>query len=155
MARFFIGSATHKLDGKGRVSLPSAYRDVLRRQDSEDEFVLVPRLPGKDHHIALSRPGHERLIKRLGAQSYPSEAHKREMRRLYIAEARAFQLEDGGRFVLPKDLRDMLGLTKEAQFVGDGETFQIWEPGRYAEVTGAVPEAEIGPVEIDLAGLVE
>jgi MraZ protein len=152
LARYFIGSATHKLDAKGRVSLPSDYRAVLRAQGSEDSFVVVPR-PGADPcHLAFSGPGHERLIERIGSADYPSPAHRRETRRRFISEARPVALEDGGRFVLPRDLREALGLDKEVQFVGDGETFQIWEPGAWESLHGAAEEADA--VEIDFAGLV-
>ncbi len=154
MARFFIGSATHKLDGKGRVSLPSDFRDVLRAQESADEFILVPAEPAGEFHLAFSRAGHERLIQRLGAMSYPSPAHKRAARRRFIAEAKPISVEEGGRFVLPRELREALGLEGAAQFVGDGETFQIWHPERYAAVETAA-ETELEPVELDFAGLVE
>lgn len=155
MARFFIGSATHKLDGKGRVSLPSDFRDALRAQESADAFILVPAAEGAAHHLCFSRAGHERLIQRLGALSYPSPAHKRAARRRYIADAKPISVEEGGRFVLARELREGLGLSAQVQFIGDGETFQIWEPGAYAEATAPEPEAPLDPVEIDFAGLVE
>ena len=153
MARYFIGSARHRLDAKGRVSLPSDYRAVLREQGSAEAFVIVPRPTPEPFHLAFSVPGHERLIERIGAVAYPSAEQKRETRRRFISEARPVGLEDGGRFVLARDLREALGLGAEAAFVGDGETFQIWDPAPWERLHGpAAAAAE--PVEIDFAGLV-
>ncbi len=150
--RYFIGSATHKLDAKGRVSLPSDYREVLRAQESADVFVVVPAEPGGDFHLAFSRTGHERLIERLAGLSYATPAQRRETRRRYISEARPVSLEEGGRFVMGRELRERLGLDKEVLFVGDGETFQIWSPARYAGLHGAAEES--GALDLDFGGLV-
>ncbi|MGF1446195.1 MAG: division/cell wall cluster transcriptional repressor MraZ [Pikeienuella sp.] len=159
MARFFIGSATHKLDGKGRVSLPSDFRDVLKEQagasGGAEEFVLVPAQGDQAFHTGLSRSGHEALVRRISGARYPNAAVKRAVRQRFIAAAKPISVEEGGRFVLPRELREVLGLTNAVQFVGDGETFQIWQPERYAELAVEVPEAELDAVDLDFAGLVE
>ncbi|MEM9147358.1 MAG: hypothetical protein AAGC57_14285 [Pseudomonadota bacterium] len=151
--RYFIGSAAHKLDAKGRVSLPADYREVLRAQDSADVFVIVPAGAGVGYHLALSRQGHERLIERIASMSFASPEQKRETRRRFISEARPVSVEEGGRFVLARELRDSLGLDKEVCFVGDGETFQIWRPEDQAAAAAAAAEAA-APVDVDFAGLV-
>ncbi|MEO0622288.1 MAG: hypothetical protein AAFU49_04720 [Pseudomonadota bacterium] len=153
MVRYFIGSAAHKLDAKGRVSLPADYREVLKTQDSADVFVIVPAGAGVPFHLAFSRQGHERLIERIAGMTFANPAEKRETRRRFISEARPISVEEGGRFVLSKELREGLGLDKEVQFVGDGETFQIWQPSAHAKAEAAAAEAA-APAEIDFAGLV-
>lgn len=153
MVRYFIGSAAHKLDAKGRVSLPADYRDVLKAQESADVFVIVPAGAGVPFHLAFSRQGHERLIERIAAMSFASPEQKRETRRRFISEARPVSVEEGGRFVLSRELRDALGLDKEVQFVGDGETFQIWQPATHAAAEAKAAETA-EPAELDFAGLV-
>lgn len=151
--RFFIGSALHKLDAKGRVSLPSDYREVLREHGAADGFILVPA-QGSDFHLALSRTAHEALVQRLGGMSYASPKQRADTRRRFISNARPISLEDGGRFVLTQGEREALGLAREVRFVGDAETFQIWEPGHYEAVHGPEEAAEDVAADVDLAGLV-
>ena len=45
-----------------------------------------------------------------------------------LTDARQIPVDDAGRIVLSKDLRDQLGLDGEVRFVGRGSSFEIWEP---------------------------
>lgn len=154
MARHFIGTATHKLDAKGRVSLPSDFRDVLEAHGARDRFVLVPASDGVEAHIAFSVAGHERLVDALSADpdAFSSEDEERETRRRYIWSAKPIAVEDTGRFVLSQDLRAMIGLSDQARFVGDGQTFQIWEPGRFDALHGG--DTPVRPKKLNLARMV-
>jgi len=58
------------LDAKGRVSLPSDFRDVLEAHGARDRFVLVPASDGVEAHIAFSVAGHERLVDALSADAF-------------------------------------------------------------------------------------
>lgn len=144
------------MDGKGRVSLPSQYRQVLSElggSDGGDSFIIVPR-PGLDPcHVGFSILAHQRLVARIGRMQFGSAAHRDETRRRYIAEAVMVTMEEGGRFVLPRDLRDPLDLGAEVQFVADADTFQIWNPETYAAEQAA--KAAAAPFEpLDLTELV-
>ena len=152
MSKFFIGSATHKLDAKGRVSLPSDFRDVLRFEGVPDRFVLVPAGEGGDFHTAFTKPGHERLVKRLSKTKFSSDDEEFLTRQRYIWNAKPIAVEDTGRFVLSQELRNQLGLTDQAYFLGDGPTFQIWEPGRFAALDGKHSGAE--PKKLNLARMI-
>lgn len=137
VTRNFIGSATHKVDAKGRVSLPSDYRDVLREQGSPDGFILIPADDLEPMHVCMSRAGHSELIAMLSQQDYETLEEEQATRRRYIGNARPVSVEDGGRFVLSRELREGLALSGEARFVGDGGTFQIWQPAAYDALFGA------------------
>ena len=151
VARNFIGSATHKLDAKGRVSLPSDYREVLKAHGSPDHFVLIPADEVDPMHVALTPAGHAELIAALTDQDYDSPEEEQATRLRYIGNARPISVEEGGRFVLSRDLREAIGLRDAVRFVGDGGTFQLWEPGacdaRFA------PEKKVRPRRVRLAGI--
>ncbi|MEM1345513.1 MAG: division/cell wall cluster transcriptional repressor MraZ [Pseudomonadota bacterium] len=83
-------------------------------------------------HTAFTVAGHDALIARLKDLKYDNPIQREATRRRYIGLARRISVEEGGRFVLAKDLREMLGLEGAVQFVGDGGTFQLWHPDRYA-----------------------
>ncbi len=50
---------------------------------------------------------------------------------LYFSRVQEFQIDDEGRIVLSQSLRDMIGLTGDAIFVGKGNRFEIWAPETY------------------------
>jgi len=131
VTRYFRGSATHKLDAKGRVSLPSDYREVLRAHGSEQVFVVVPAGEDEACHTGFTLAGHDLLVRQIEDFPFEDEDEAIETRRRYIGDARTLAIEEGGRFVLPRDLRQPLGLTNEVFFFGDGATFQLWHPETY------------------------
>ncbi|GMG82335.1 division/cell wall cluster transcriptional repressor MraZ [Paralimibaculum aggregatum] len=150
----FIGSAKHKVDAKGRVSLPSDYREVLSFHRCAEEFILVPAGRG-DSHLGMTRVAHERLVSRVNQTKYKTPRQRQQARRRYIHEARPVSLEDGGRFVLSRELREELDLEGWVKFVGEGDTFEMWKPERYEEVHGPEDEEDAEPFEMDLTGLVD
>lgn len=159
MTRNFTGSVTHKLDAKGRVSLPSGFREVLRAAsaaasrpaDALDEFMLIPAWDDEQTHLAMTLPGHEQLVRTLGEADFDTPEEEAMTRLRYIGLARRLAVEDGGRFVLAKDLREALGLSDAVHFVGDGGTFQIWEPGAFAARTA--PRAGPQPKTLSMRGI--
>lgn len=149
VTRNFIGSATHRLDGKGRVSLPSSFRDVLRAHETPDDFVLIPAAGDDPAHIAMTPAGHAELIAALVEEDYDSPEQEDATRQRYIGDARPISVEEHGRFVLSRDLREALALSDQVRFVGDGGTFQIWNPETHAARLG--PESGVQPKRIRLS----
>jgi MraZ protein len=128
--KHFTGSATHKVDGKGRVSLPAEFRKVLEAVGS-GHVVLLPQMNRSDAHAGLSQLGYEALLDRIERMDVSHEEREAASYR-FMHNARAIPVDDAGRIVLSKDLRDMIGIGSEVLFTGDGSFFQLWEPGRYA-----------------------
>lgn len=128
--RLFSSNVTNRIDAKGRVSIPAAFRKVL---DSEETpgVVLIPELEGMQ---AIEGMGHSRLedfaaaIENRGQLDEITYAFKVTI----LGEARQVQIDDAGRIVLSQDVRDIADLNGDtALFVGIGSTFQIWNPARY------------------------
>lgn len=128
MLRFFTGSSTHKVDAKGRVSLPADYRKVLEALGST-HIVVLPRMYQSDAHVVLSQAGYEKVIEQFEAMDL-SHADTEALSLRIVADARQIPVDEAGRIVLSKDLREQIGIEDEARFVGGGSSFQIWQPGR-------------------------
>jgi MraZ protein len=140
LSNYFINSALHKLDAKGRVSLPSDFRDILKASASAETFVLVPKSDDVACHIAYARPTHDALIEDIEGTEFDSEDEEDATRSRYIWSARAISLEEGGRFVLTREEREALGLDGQVYFKGNGMIFEIWNPETHARLkpgTGA------------------
>lgn len=152
MLKHFTGSATHKVDAKGRVSLPAEFRKVLEAVGS-GHVVLLPQMNHPDAHAGLSQLGYETLLDRIERMELSHEERQAASFR-FMHNARAVPVDDAGRIVLAKELRDMIGVGGEVLFAGDGSTFQIWEPGRYAAFAARLREPSLDIARrVSLGGL--
>ncbi|EEW24229.1 division/cell wall cluster transcriptional repressor MraZ [Rhodobacter ferrooxidans] len=141
MARSFVGSFDQVVDGKGRVSIPAAFRRVIEQGDSERKDGEKPTV-----YIAYGEPGRAYLegysadgLAELQAQvnDLPYDFDGREaMEDLYFTNVMEAQLDDTGRIVLTQVLRDKIGLHDKAMFVAKGSRFEIWEPETYTVQRG-------------------
>jgi MraZ protein len=138
VARRFRGESVHKVDQKGRVSVPASFRRVIEEGDpdwasgSSPNFVLIYGFPGKPHLEGYTMAGMDALddmVSRLPRFSKQRQA----MERLLNTKAIYAQVDDNGRIILSARLRDVAGLDGEAVFAGMGDHFQIWSPGAYHE----------------------
>ncbi len=136
MSRRFRGESLHKVDLKGRVSIPAPFRRVLEDGDPEfktgsnPNFVIVyggVKTPCLEAYTINSISTVDQLISKL-----PRFSREREILERFInTQSLYIQLDENGRIVLPPKLKSLIGLEGEAIFAGMGEKFQIWEPKTY------------------------
>ena len=146
MSRRFRGGFVHKVDGKGRVSVPSSFRRTIISgdPDSDGGKAKVVLTWGRDDLNCIEGytvDGIEDVYDEIEALDRYSE--ERELLEMMINGCSdEFDVDDNGRMGL-KDLRDKIGITGEAMFVGLGAKFQIWVPEEY-EALMAKKKAEFG-----------
>lgn len=125
----FLSSSVNRVDAKGRVSVPSAFRAVLAMRGAGELYALR----------ALDAPamdvGGLDLLDRYEAQIAQMDPF------LQMADDMSFFIHGDGTFLKPDGegrifltdfIREHTGITSEAAFVGRGNFFQIWEPARLA-----------------------
>lgn len=126
----FLSRATNKLDAKGRVSVPAAFRQVLTNDGFEGVYCFPsPFGPSID-------AGGNQLVNEINARLAGLSPLAREYDLLsaaYLGNSDILKMDAEGRIMLPEKFREHTGITNEATFVGLGKKFQIWEPSRYAE----------------------
>ena len=124
----FLSHFHSRLDAKGRVSIPAAYRAVLAGDGFEGLYVY----PSLDVP-ALDCGGNALLgeIKGLvdGQESY-SDARAMFSTAL-MATSDILKVDAEGRIVLTERLKSEAGIASEVCFAGLGRKFQIWEPERF------------------------
>ncbi|MEM8658631.1 MAG: cell division/cell wall cluster transcriptional repressor MraZ [Pseudomonadota bacterium] len=136
MNRRFRGESVHKVDGKGRVSIPASFRRVLEEGDpdwapgQQPTVVLVYGIPGASCVEGYSVQGITALDDRVSRMPMFSKSRKALERMLNTRSVYA-QVEDNGRIVLSPRLREIIA-PGEAVFAGMGDRFQIWDPEAYA-----------------------
>ncbi|MEM6727565.1 MAG: division/cell wall cluster transcriptional repressor MraZ [Pseudomonadota bacterium] len=150
MARRFRGESHHKVDAKGRVSIPASYRRVIEAGDPDWTEGLLPRFVivyGGDTRSFLEGfplTALEEVDNKIA--KFPRGSAKRKaLERLYSAQSVEAEVDNTGRIVLPAKLRDKIGLSGEALFVASGDTFEIWEPGAYDASIAALDEEGFDP----------
>lgn len=126
----FLSTTTNRVDRKGRISVPAAFRSALPAGGFEGIVVYASFkhdcIHGAD--LGFMEKLSDSIHGDFGLYSDENEA----LANAILASARQLPFDPEGRVLLPRDLIEHAGISKEATFVGLGKTFQIWEPAAYA-----------------------
>lgn len=136
MVRRFRGESNHKVDGKGRVSIPALFRRVLEAGDPNWTEGLNPELVivYGDHRRKFLECYTMEAIADVDTKiaGLPRGSVPRKMlERMFHGQSYPTTVDETGRIVLPAKLRAKIGLEDEAFFIAAGDTFQIWKPETY------------------------
>ncbi len=126
----FQGEFGNNMDDKGRVSIPAAFREVLKNCHAENQLIIT-RTPHFRCLVAYPKREWNRLQKRIS--STPPSESLRAYKHIVYSSAQEFMPDRQGRVLLSPALRDYASLSRNVQFVGDGETFQIWDKSGWDE----------------------
>jgi MraZ protein len=135
----FVSNVVLRLDSKGRVSIPAAFRAVLTR-DGFDGLYCYPALD----QPAIDAGGNALMaeIEALIANQPLYSAARENLALALYGTSETLKVDAEGRVSLTGHFKDYAGISDEVAFVGLGHKFQIWEPGRFraqlAEATGTV-----------------
>ncbi len=127
-----------KLDKKGRVLLPAAFRDELPADD-RGAFVLYhsPNVPGVVN--GNSRTGFDAMLERLRVEALGPKGSLKvalddeafDPAGYLSASARTIAMEPDGRFSMPAEFSQALEADTGVMLIGKGDKFQMWNPGRW------------------------
>jgi MraZ protein len=119
----FKGTYRYRIDGKGRLPVPAAFRKALAGQGAE--AVVATFL---DQCLAVYPPSEwMRLEDRLRA--LPSFGRTtRALTRSLLSRASDCALDVQGRILVPPALRQAAGLEREVAIVGALDRFEVWAP---------------------------
>jgi MraZ protein len=122
----FRGGPVLTLDGKGRITVPARYRDVLMA--TVNGQMVIAKNP--DGCLSLyPLPVWEQFESSVLALSVEDEA----WRRLYVGSATEVEIDGGSRVLIPPELRAWAGLERDVKFMGVGPNFELWDMARYEE----------------------
>ena len=146
MARVFRGEGHHKVDGKGRVSIPALFRRVLEAGDPDWTEGLNPNLVivYGDHRRKYLECYTMQAIEEVDARiarMQRGSIERRMLELMFNGQSVPTSVDETGRLVLPAKLRTKIGLESEAYFIATGDTFQIWKPETFDAIEKARTEA--------------
>ncbi len=123
----FRGRYDHTVDGKGRTSLPSRFRDVLA---ASGEVRLVVTTGLDPCLVAYPLKEWTAFEDRLSAlpQFDPMVAN---LRRIYVSGAVDCDVDRLGRLLVPQSLREHAGIDREVVWAGMGRHIELWSKARF------------------------
>jgi len=115
----FMGEYNHSIDAKGRIIVPSKFRELLG-----ERFVVTKGLDG----CLWVFPSEEWESFSEKLRSLPvANKDARKFVRHFMAGAMDAELDKQGRILLPQNLRDFAELEKDITMVGTGARIEIWD----------------------------
>ena len=135
----FRGANAISLDTKGRVTVPTRYRQLLL-DDCQGQLVCT--IDTQQPCLLLyPLPEWEEIEQKLSRLSSMNPAERR-LQRLLLGNAMEGEMDKNGRFLLSAPLRQHADLTKEVMLVGQLNKFEIWSAEAWNKQIQADIEAE-------------
>ena len=121
----FMGEYNHTIDAKGRLIIPSKFREILG-----DVFVVTKGLDGC--LFVYDNEEWKRFEEKL--RSLPiTNKEARQFVRFFLAGATEAEVDKQGRILIPNVLREFAELTKDVVLVGVGSRIEIWGKERFED----------------------
>lgn len=119
----FRGATKVTLDAKGRMAIPTRYRERLSARSDGQIVVTVD----KDHCLLIyPLPEWEELERKL--VRLPS-MHKvaRRIVRIMVGYATEVEMDGSGRILVSRELREFASLDRQGMLIGQGNKFELWD----------------------------
>jgi MraZ protein len=126
----FRGATKLTLDSKGRLAMPTKYRErILERSNGR----LIATVDRADRCLLIyPLPEWEEIELKLRRLPTLNPAARR-LQRLMIGHASDLELDASGRVLIPPNLREYAALSRTAMLVGQGNRFELWDEAAWNE----------------------
>ena len=119
----FLGQFQHNLDDKGRLMIPSRFRELL----AAGAFITQ----GFDRCLMVMTDYYfKQVYDRISAMNL-ADPNTRLLRRFILSNAYPVDIDKVGRILVPQNLRQGIMLENEAIVAGQGEYFEVWTPSEW------------------------
>lgn len=125
----FLSCYENRLDTKGRISVPAAFRSSLNNENFSGVVLYRSFTHNCIEGVSMSRM---EKIASATDQMEMFDGDLDDLSALVFADARPLQFDVTGRIIIPEDLLKHANITDTALFVGRGNSFQIWNPSDFA-----------------------
>ena len=126
----FLSSAVNRIDAKGRVSVPAHFRTVVQQRGYSELYAIrqldVPALDVGGLDLL------DRYEERMKLED-PFLQAADDMSFFVHGDGAFLKLDQDGRITVTDFIREHTGISSEVAFVGRGNFFQMWEPGRLGD----------------------
>lgn len=137
-----FGEYRHKIDAKGRLSLPAAFRKGLTE---DTQLVVVPNVKTgflSVYTVEAFEAWQDALFEKKGGYN-PGDRMHVMLRTKLNASAMPAKIDAAGRITLVAKQREMAALEKDAVLVGNTDHFEIWDAVRWDEFQSSIDLDEL------------
>lgn len=145
----FQGETAITLDDKGRLAIPTGYRELVAR-DCGNRLVITynPFEPGSLYLYPY--PVWERLRDQVNALPKTKKTNRALQLKL-IGAATFVEPDSAGRISVPGSHRNAVGIEKRAVLLGMGDKFELWsEQAHHAQIRQVIADEDLGEELLDL-----
>ena len=137
----FQGVVGINLDAKGRVAIPTKYRDELSSR-LDNKLVLTSH----PHRCLLLYPSEAWSPIRAKIMTFSSFDPKLSLwKRLLVGFAEEIELDTAGRMLVPASQRQFAGLEKRIMLVGQGSHFELWSESSWEQQISQFDDGPTNP----------
>lgn len=128
--QLFISKYINDIDTRGRVAVPVSYRNLLENENCK-EIVLYPSF--KNKCIEASSIKRFEHITKIIQNLDPFCEERDAFETIVLGESAFLSFEQGGRVVIPSNLKEYAQIDKQICFIGKGSFFELWNPNIFDE----------------------
>jgi MraZ protein len=127
---FFTSEYESKLDAKGRLVLPARIKAQLPAEGGTEANELVIRRGFEQCFIIYPMVEFKKVFSKISGLSEFNEEY-RKLQRNFFSGTATVELDNNGRFVVPKTMLTYAGIDKDVILVGMGNKVEVWNPKVY------------------------
>jgi MraZ protein len=144
----FQGETAISVDEKGRLAIPTAYRDAVARGGNR---LVVTYNPYEAGCLWLYPESAWQVVRdQVNALPNAKRVHRNLQLKL-VGAATVIEPDGNGRVLLPQTHRAAAGLDKKAVLLGMGKKFELWsEQAHLAQIQSTIGEDEVSDDMLDL-----
>ena len=145
----FQGETAITIDDKGRLAIPTAYRDLVARECGNQLVITYnPFEAGCLYLYPL--PVWEKVRDQVNALPR-TRSVSRTLQLKLVGAAAVVEPDGSGRISIPASQRSAVGIEKKAVLLGMGDKFELWsEQAHHEQIRQTLGDADLGD---DLVGL--
>ena len=126
---YFSGEYECKMDAKGRVVLPAKVKACLPHETGNN----IVLFKGFEECLELySQLEWKKIIEKVSSLNQ-FDANNRKFQRSFLSRSIELELDNLGRFLIPKSMQQYAALNKVIKVIGSGNRVEIWNPDQYEQ----------------------
>ena len=146
----FEGASALTLDAKGRMSVPAAYRALIRENGGGN---VVITLDLNDDCLTMYTEFEWKLVQEK-IKTLPSfNPHVLKLKRIIVGHAAKCSMDGNSRILIPPLLREAVGIDKRIALIGMTNKFEIWDEQAWARTLKEMKEDIAGEMPEEIANL--
>jgi MraZ protein len=136
-AIMFYGEYEHTLDNKGRVIIPSKFREIFKENYVEKFFITR----GLDQCLFVFTEETWKIQEKKFRERPFTKGEARRFNRLYFSGACEVVCDKQGRVLIPDYLKTYASIGQDVMVIGVSDRIEIWAKGKWNEFYEANKES--------------